>query len=208
MVWIILAVILLLILILMFSPVRIFFDYRNGKCKVVLKYLFFKRILNEKKKKTVKSQNNGSDEKKEDKSSTGRLKKLIPDDTEGKIGFVMNLLNSGGKAVRHFTRRICIKDIYIDFVISDLDAYECALKFGKTNIAVYNILAYLGCFLKLKKKSISIKCVYNQPESVYNMSFTVKCPPAAGISVLIVFIFTFLVNNKNIRKQKQCEPQS
>ena len=95
----------------------------------------------------------------------------------------------------------------MDFIISDLDAYDCALKFGKTNIAVYNIIAYLNCFIKLKKKSIDIKCIYNQPECSYNLSFMIKISPAAGISAMIVFIFTFLVNNKSIKNQNKYEPQ-
>ena len=54
----------------------------------------------------------------------------------------------------------------MDFIISDLDAYDCALKFGKTNIAVYNIIAYLNCFIKLKKKSIDIEGILKSERRV------------------------------------------
>ena len=124
-----------------------------------------------------------------------------------KTEFVLNILKSTGKTFKHITKHICVKNIDLDFIISDLDAYDCALKFGKINIAVYNIIAYLNCFIKLKKKSIDIKCIYNQPECSYNLSFMIKISPAAGISAMIVFIFTFLVNNKSIKNQNKYEPQ-
>ena len=56
----------------------------------------------------------------------------------------------------------------------------------------------------MKKKSIDIKCVYNQPECVYRFGFIAKVSPAAGIFSAVIFIFTFLVNNKkkeNIKTQ-------
>lgn len=204
MVWIVFAIILLLL----FSPFKIFIDYQNGKINIYIKYLFLKKKLlkrNKKDKQNNKKCNTSEEEKVQGKS---KIKSIVPKDTKGKINFILNLLNSGGKAVKHVTKHISIKNLYLDFIISDLDAYECALKFGKANIVVYNILSYLSCFIKLKKKSINIKCIYNQPECSYNLNFVIKFTPVIGISALVVFIFTFLVNNKNIKKQNQYEPQS
>ena len=128
----------------------------------------------------------------------------MPEKTEDRIEFITSLAESGGKVLRFGLRRICIYNIVVDFIIPDLDAYDCAIKFGKTNIVVYNLLSYLNCFVKLKKKSIDIKCVYNQPECVYRFGFIAKVSPAAGIFSAVIFIFTFLVNNKkkeNIKTQ-------
>lgn len=210
MAWIIFAVILLIILLLIFSPFKLFVDYQNGKINIVVNYLFFKKSLKKRKKKISKKQKNKkySNSEEEVVQNKSKIKNIIPEDTKGKIELVLNLLKSGGKAVKHVTKHISIKDLYLDFIISDLDAYECALKFGKANIVVYNILSYLSCFIRLKKKSINIKCIYNQPECSYNLNFVIKITPAVGIFALVVFIFTFLVNNKNIKKQNQYEPQS
>ena len=46
MVWIVLAVILLIILTLIFSPVKIFVNYQNGKTSIIIKYLFIKKNVN------------------------------------------------------------------------------------------------------------------------------------------------------------------
>lgn len=210
MIWIVLAVILLIILILIFSPVKIYVNYQNGKINIIIKYLFIKKIFNQLKKRDkslnkAKIKEHSEEEKKSKKS---KLKNIIPEDNKEKIHFVIKILKSTRKAFKHITKHIIVKNICLDFIISDLDAYECALKFGKTNIAVYNTIAYLSCFIKLKKKSINIKCIYNQPKSSYNLSFMIKISPAIGISAFVVFIFTFLVNNKNIKNQSKYEPQS
>ncbi len=56
MVWIVLAVILLIILTLIFSPVKIFVNYQNGKTSIIIKYLFIKKNVNQirKRKKNLK----------------------------------------------------------------------------------------------------------------------------------------------------------
>ncbi|MGN1481528.1 hypothetical protein [Porcipelethomonas sp.] len=206
MVWIILAIILLIILILFLSPVRIYVNYENGKTDIYIKYLFWKKRTGKKKtsdsgkKEKREGRETEKFHKKSDKKS--QKNKLIPEKTEDKIEFVLNVLKSGGKSLKCVMKRICIYDIFVDFTISDMDAYDCALKFGKTNIVVYNIFSYLGYFVKLKKKSINIKCIYNQPECIYNFSFIVKFTPASGLLSAFVFILTFLVNNNKNKKAK------
>ena len=209
MVWIVLAVILLIILTLIFSPVKIFVNYQNGKTSIIIKYLFIKKNVNQirKRKKNLKKSKSEEHNKDESRQKKSKFRNIIPEDNKEKTEFVLNILKSTGKTIKHITKHICVKNIDLDFIISDLDAYDCALKLGKTNIAVYNIIAYLNCFIKLNKKSIDIKCIYNQPECSYNLSFMIKISPAAGISAMIVFIFTFLVNNKSIKNQNKYEPQ-
>ncbi len=201
MIWIIIGCILLILLIFLFSPVRIVVEYLGGKPEIIFKYLFFKinltrrtKSAKDKKKKPEQAEKETSTEKKSKKS------KFIPEDIPGKIQFFKNLASAGGKAFRKITRHMKIKDIYINFIISDEDAYECALKFGKANIVVYNSLSYLGSFIRLKKKSINIQCIYNKPDCVYDIKFKLCITPAAAIGIFIAFIFTFLVNNKKAVK--------
>jgi len=207
MLWIIIGIILLILIIILFSPVRIYVSYCNKKPGIVLKYLFIKRVLAGGKKKPEKAKKKtrkktqvktDTDEKSDKKKS-----RLIPDSFSGKINFIKNIASTGGRAFRRITKHIKIKDIFIDIQVSCPDACECAVNFGKINILVYNAISYLGNFVKLKKKSINIKCVYNQPESVYNVSFNVRLTPAAAIMTAIAFIFRFLVNNIKMKKEHQ-----
>ncbi len=200
MMWIIIGCILLILLLILFSPVRMIVEYIDGNPKFVIKYLLFRKNItnriksaNKKKKETDKDKKS---EKKRDTKKKSSKNKIIPEDASGKLEFFKNLISSGGKALRRITRHIKIKDIYINFIISDMDACQCALKFGKANIVVYNTLSYMGSFIKLKKKSINIRCVYNQPHCVYDIKFKLYITPAAAIGTAIAFIFTFFVNNK------------
>ena len=198
---IILGVVLLIILLLLFSPIRVYVEYLGGKPKVILKYLFIKKQLvggEEKKKKAKKPKKAKEKPKKKTEEEADEEKKekkggLLPDTLSGKIDFFKALLKAGGRALKRLLHRIKIKDIFIDFTISDEDAYECAIKFGKTNIIVYNAFTYLSYFLRLKKKSINIKCVYNKPDCVYDVSFTVCVTPGALLAIGIAFVFAFLV---------------
>lgn len=205
MVWIIIGCILLLFLLILFSPIRVIAEYIDGKPKLVIKYLFLKKNITNRIKSTgaeKKERKKKKPEKKENIEKKSSKNKILPEDTSGKIAFFKNLISSGGKALRRITRHIKIKDIYINFIISDMDAYSCALKFGKANILVYNILSYTGSFIKLKKRSINIRCVYNRPDCVYDIKFKLYITPAAAIGTAAAFIFTFLVNNKKAAAEK------
>lgn len=207
----ILGAIILLLVILLHFPFSIYVSCRENKLSVNVRYLFFKRNIlpeTEKKSEAKKSAESGKKAQKQSASHTQTEKKkkkdrksIFPEDKSERIAFIINILKSSGKALRHFTKRIVIKNVRADIDISDLDACDCAVNFGKANIAVYNILSFASCFFKVKKEYININCVYNKPESIYNFSFTVKFTPSAIILTLAAFIFTFFANNIKAKRQ-------
>lgn len=212
--WIIFGIILLILIIILFSPVKVYVSYLDNKPKVVLKYLFVKKVLvgGEKKPKKEKPENLRKKKEKTESDEEKKEKKggLVPKSFSGKMDFIKNIASTGGRAFRRITKHMKIKDIFIDIQISDLDACDCAIKFGKTNILVFNTLSYLGNFVRLKKKSINIKCVYNQSECIYKVSFNARLTPAAAIMIAVAFIFRFLVNTIKInvrtkKEQNECQ---
>ncbi len=206
---IILGVILLLLLIVLFSPFRLYVQYKDKKPYLQFRYLFFKKTLVGGKpkastpaKKKAPSQKGKKEEKPEKKKSG-----LMPESLSGKIELAKGLIKAGGKALRRLIRRIKIKELYIDIDVSDEDAYECALKFGKTNIIVYNAVTLLSQFVRIRKKSIAVKCIYNRPESVYNISCTVFITPAALICIALALAFAFLAIIIKSKKNKSEFPE-
>lgn len=204
----IIAAILLLLALLLYSPFRIYVVCEENKLTAAVKYLFFKKTLypkpqpkdkpEDRPKKKKRSKEKDSEENNEKK----KKKSIIPKEKDEKIDFIINVLKASGKLLKCFTKRITIKKLRADIDISDEDACDCAVKFGRTNIVVYNIVSLCGVFFKVKKDHININCVYNKPESVFNYSFIVSFTPAAGILSIIAFIFTFLVNNRNKRQRR------
>ena len=202
----IIIAILIPLAILLCSPFKIYVSCINNKFSIKIRYLFLKKLLLPNKKnnlsenKNVKEKNKRSDKH---SSQTKNHGKFMPKSKEERLEFIINVFKSSKKALKHFTKRITIYDICADIDISDSDACNCAIKYGKINIIAYNILSFMSCFFRLKKKHININCVYNQPESVYNFSFIVKFTPSSGILSVIAFIFTFLANNKKVRNQSE-----
>lgn len=221
--------ILLIILILLFSPVKIFVSSFDGDTKVTFRYLFFKfEKKNIQESETDSSQHseieeNSCEENKKSPRKSKPLKKekkpkkeseekdsgektgIIPKSAGEAISLIKDLYEPGKKSLKIIFLGIGIRDLVIDFTISDQDAYDCAIKFGKTNIVVYNTLGFLSCIFSIKKKSINIKCRFNEPESVYNYSFTVKFRPACAIHAAVGLIFAFLVNNIKKRKRVKAD---
>lgn len=197
--WIIILIIFIIFMIIFFSPIRLFFSYNNDNINIFLKYFFLKFNIYPKniKKKKQKEKN----KKNESEIKLKSKKSFFPEDNKEKIYLILDILKSIKKSGRLILKLIKIKKIFIDYIISDLDAYECALKFGKTNIVVYNALSYLNCFVRLQKKYINIECVYNKSECEYNTSFVVYLTPAAALGAILVFFKAFLVNNKKSKEK-------
>lgn len=204
----IIAAILLLLVLLFHSPFRIYVVCEENKLTAVVKYLFFKKTLypkpqpKDKPEDKPKKKKRSEEKDQEENSEKKKKKSIIPKEKDEKIDFIINVLKASGKLLKCFTKRITIKKLRADIDISDEDACDCAVKFGRANIVVYNIVSLCGIFFKVKKDHININCVYNKPESVFNYSFIVRFTPAAGILSIIAFIFTFLVNNRNKRQSR------
>ncbi|NLK70505.1 MAG: DUF2953 domain-containing protein [Clostridiales bacterium] len=123
-----------------------------------------------------------------------------------KIKLIKDLIYASKKGIKRILKGIYIKDIFIDFTISDEDAYECAMKYGKMNILVYNVLGFLSSYFKVSKKSIAILCRFNEKDSIYNFSFNVKLKLGTAIVSVLGMILTFFVNN--IRSEKEEKNQN
>ena len=109
-----------------------------------------------------------------DKKSGGILAKYKPQSLSEGIDLALDLLHTAGKPLRWLLRRITIRDIDLDLAVSDPDAAACAIRFGKVNIAVYNTLALLCQFFRVRKKQIRICCIYNQPHGTYRGSCQIR----------------------------------
>lgn len=105
------------------------------------------------------------------------------------INMVLDIFKTIKVTLGKFIKSFRVTNLYINFKIANQDAYDCALNFGKMNILVYNILAYLDRNFKVKKKSINIEPKYNSSESVYDISFKVKLGFGNGVEKILIMIF-------------------
>lgn len=127
-----------------------------------------------------------------EKKSGGILDKYKPQSLSEGIDLALELLHAAGKPLRWLLRRITIRDIDLDLTVSDPDAAVCAIRFGKVNIAVYNTLALLCRFFRVRTKQIRIRCIYNQPHGTYRGSCQIRVCPAVILGAVIGFGARFL----------------
>ncbi|MCI5815998.1 hypothetical protein [Ruminococcus sp.] len=134
-----------------------------------------------------------------EKKSGGFLSKYKPQSLSEWVELILNLLHAAGRPLRWLLRRITIRDIDLDFTVSHPDAAVCAVRFGKVNIAVYNTLALLCQFFRVRKKQIRIRCIYNQPCGSYRGSCQVRVCPAVilGAAIGLAVRFLYLQHKSN-----------
>lgn len=126
--------------------------------------------------------------KAEKKSYFSRLK---PSSLSEALYLLRAGLDSCGKPMRFLCRSVAIHKLDIDFTIADEDACRCAVSYGAMNALVYNALAWLSEFFRVRTKRIAIRCRYNHPHSTYNLSCTVTLSPLLGACVLLRIAVSF-----------------
>lgn len=155
---------------------------------------------NEKKSDSDTNSANVKSKKIKSESKSGRIAKL-PEMWET----ITQIYETASKPFRRILKGVHLDKIYIDFKISDMDAYDCALKYGKMCILVYNSLAVCDRIFTLTKKSVDVKCVFNEEKSVYNMGMTVRLHPITAVISALGFLWQYYFKihrpkKKNISK--------
>lgn len=102
------------------------------------------------------------------------------------------------KPIKRICKGIHFENIYIDFKISDLDAYDCALKYGKMCTLVYNSLALFDRIFSLRKKSIDVNCVFNEEKSIYDIAFSLRF----HMITFLISALSFLLKYKSQETEK------
>lgn len=110
------------------------------------------------------------------------------EDLMSNLDMVLDILKVIVSKLGVFIKSLKVKDLYIDFLVADEDACECALKFGKINAILYPTLSILNRYVKVKKKKISIQPKYNSNVGVYNISFKVQLGLGSGIVQVVAII--------------------
>lgn len=149
----------------------------------------------EKKSKKKKSKKTDSEDDDEDKGKT-----LID-----KIEFVLGLLQSAGGPIKKIFKGFHFRDVYIDFIIADEDAYDCAIKYGRFSGIIYNGLATLSRIFTVRLKTIDIQPGFGLKkgrwDAAFKLSFRAGTVVIAGLWFLITYIFRVFIPDK-FRKRK------
>ncbi len=129
----------------------------------------------------------------EDNSSNDDEKKSLSD----KVEFLVGIWESAQRPLLKIFKGFKIKDLYIDFVIADEDAYDCAIKYGKYSTLVYNGIAFFSQLFTVRLKTIDVRPQFGVSKGRWDVSgklyFRLGTLVIAGAWFLITYLFrTFL----------------
>lgn len=127
--------------------------------------------------------------KAEEKANKPGLKEKLAD-LKQKWLLIKPYIPVGWKAVKKLLKTIRFRNTSIQLGFGKEDPYECAMNYGKMNIAVYDALAILGNIFTMHYKQVKIYCLFNEKTTKYDIDVTVCVRP----STVIAIAFCTLVN--------------
>ena len=145
-------------------------------------------------------ENTQADSDKE-KNDEAEEKKSLTD----KLEFIIGIWESAQRPMLKIFKGFHFRDLCIDFVISDYDAYDCALKYGKMCAVVYNGLALMSGLFDVRFKTVDVRPGFSLSKSQWDaaakVSFRAGTPVIAGLWFLITYIFRTFIPDK-LKKRK------
>ena len=147
----------------------------------------------EKKKTKKKKKDDNDDIFAEESGEEEEAKKSLSD----KIEFLVGIWESAQRPMLKIFRGFRLKDLYIDFVIADEDAYDCALKYGRYSTLVYNGIAFFSQLFTVRLKTIDVRPQFGVSKGRWDAAgklyFRLGTLVIAGAWFLITYLFrTFL----------------
>ena len=147
----------------------------------------------EKKKTKKKKKDDNDDIFAEESGEEEEAKKSLSD----KIEFLVGIWESAQRPMLKIFKGFRLKDLYIDFVIADEDAYDCALKYGRYSTLVYNGIAFFSQLFTVRLKTIDVRPQFGVSKGRWDAAgklyFRLGTLVIAGAWFLITYLFrTFL----------------
>ena len=117
-----------------------------------------------------------------------------------KIEFLVSIWEAAQRPLLKIFKGFKLKDLYIDFVIADEDAYSCALKYGRYSTLVYNLTAFFSQLFTVRLKTVDIRPQFGVSKGRWDVSgklyFRLGTVVIAGMWFLITYIFKIFIPQK------------
>jgi len=162
------------------------------------------------KKKHRKKKNDDSfdddffEDNEDEKEKDDDEKKSLSD----KIEFIIGIWESAQRPMLKIFKGFKLRDLYIDFVIADEDAYDCALKYGRFSTLIYNGIAFFSQLFTVRLKTIDVQPSFGVSKGRWDAAgklyFRLGTMVIAGVWFLVTYIFrTFIPEKLRKRKMKK-----
>lgn len=180
--WILLAL-LVLILIVLFSPASALISYNGDGFSVTLRYLFLRLTFPQKKAKKEKVPKKQDEEKPKQKKK-GNLKELV------------SLIKYALKALGKLVKSIRIRDLKIDALIASDDPFKTAILFGSSGATVGVLLPLLEHNFRIDQRSVNVNADFEETESSVEFFANCSIRVIQVLAIALVFAYNFLKDRK------------
>ena len=173
---IILGIILFVLGLLLFLPVKISLAFKD---ELNLKVNFSGLKIFETKNDTEDKKEESETEKKEAKAKGNKAKKLFSrlKDKYGFSGALKEIFSFFLKCLSHIKgllRHIKIKRICLNITVASPDAAKTAIEYGAVCAAVYPVLALIDTVPNIAFREINVKSDFNSENSQFDFSLVIK----------------------------------
>ncbi|WP_028521426.1 hypothetical protein [Ruminococcus flavefaciens] len=159
----------------------------------------------DKKKKKKKDEDFDEDLFDEDDDSADKSQYEDKKSVSDKIEFIVGIWESAQRPLLKIFKGFKLKDLYIDFIIADEDAYDCAMKYGRYSALVYNGIAFFSQLFTVRLKTIDVHPQFGVSKGRWDaagkLSFRLGTVVIAGAWFLMTYIFRSFIPGK-LRKRK------
>ncbi len=122
-----------------------------------------------------------------------------------KIEFIVGIWESAQRPMLKIFKGFRLKDLYIDFVIADEDAYDCALKYGRYSTLVFNGIAFFSQLFTVRLKTVDVRPQFGVSKGRWDAAgklyFRLGTVVIAGAWFLITYLFRSFIPEK-LRKRR------
>ena len=158
---------------------------------------------NDKKKKKDEADDDPFESDDDDKENDEEKKSL-----SDKVEFLVGIWESAQRPMLKIFKGFKLKDFYIDFIIADEDAYDCALKYGRYSTLIFNGIAFFIQLFTVRLNTIDVRPQFGVSKGRWDtsgkLSFRLGTAVIAGAWFLLTYIFrTFIPDKLRKRKMKK-----
>lgn len=219
---IILLVLVLLVTIILLSSVVLAVEFWNGEFRYAVRYFGIKvypfkeetepdpvKEEQKAKKKAEKKAAKKAAKKAEQQAAKQERKKLLLAEKiqsamqklAERSDMIGEILSAIPGPLQKLLSSITLGNLETDFRIGGEDAADTALLYGKIQIAVQNVLAFLGKYMHVKRKKVGITCDFTADESLWNVRCKVKLNIGTAVAGALWFLWKYWRAGKAAEKQ-------
>lgn len=208
----ILLILLLILVLILWSEIVLAVEFWDGKFRYAVRYFGIQVYPFKKQKEPDPAEEEQKAAKKEQKKSEKKAqkqadkdaaaaerKKLLPAEKINRViqklaeraDMIGEILSAIPGPVQRLCKAITLDQLETDFLIGGEDAADTAVLYGRVQLGVQNLLAWLGRHIHVRRKDVRIACDFAEDKSRWNIRCRVKVRIGTVLAAALWFLWKY-----------------